>query len=431
VTPPAESAADGPGGARPVDVTARLATLERAPVFFTLGDAEIRALARRAVPRSVAAGTVIQRQGDRGAALYVVHAGRCEVSAEKRPGHSVVVAFRGPGDSFAEAAVFGDQPVEATVRATEDAVVLVLDRQALLEALPDDSEALMRVQELAHQRRAGLTRLLDKAESLTIDRNASIVSIYSPKGGSGRTTLAVNLAAHLGRRFGGEVLLLDLSLPFNHAALMSKLIPTGSLAGAAQATPEGFEEALLSSVLHHPEGMTLLPGVLRAEEADLINPDLINRALAVLRGTFRYIVVDLGVTMSENVLTVLEQSDPVILLATPEISTLKDIQDVLRIFENILGIAPSRMVLVMNNTTPRPVVTRPDVERTLKQPVHCEIPFDGSKPDEAAVRGQILVLHDPRSAFARGASTLSGYLTGQATPGDDRRDRKVSFFKVG
>jgi len=140
-------------------------------------------------------------------------------------------------------------------------------------------------------------------------------------------------------------------------------------------------------ILHHPGGMMLLPAVLKPEHADLINPELIGKAMGLLQNTFRYIIFDLGVVLNENVLTVLEHAQRIVLLATPELSTLKDITDLLNIFTNVLQIVPGRVLIVMNNKMPKPVVSREDVERTLKQEIVCEFAFDGSKPDEAAVKG--------------------------------------------
>jgi pilus assembly protein CpaE len=173
----------------------------------------------------------------------------------------------------------------------------------------------------------------------------------------------------------------------------------------------------------------LLPGVLKPEDADLITPDVIGKAMALLGNTFRFIVFDLGVAMSETVLTVLDHSQRIVLIATPELSTLKDISDLMRIFENVLNIVPGRVLITMNNKTGRSVVSREDVERTLRQELACEIAFDGSKPDEAAVKGEILVLSDPKSAVSRGALQLAEQLAGVRD--DGKKDRKMPFgFKV-
>src|SRR5438270_10483768 len=130
----------------------------------------------------------------------------------------------------------------------------------------------MDLQKLVDQRKSSLHNIIARASLAVPEQAATTVAVYSPKGGSGRTTVAINLAAALAQQFPGEVLLVDMALPFNHAALLSSLIPTGSMAGAFAEGDSAFEEKLLSAILHHPGGMMLLPGVLKPEEADLINP---------------------------------------------------------------------------------------------------------------------------------------------------------------
>jgi pilus assembly protein CpaE len=282
----------------------------------------------------------------------------------------------------------------------------------LYETLPADSDAIIELTKLVDQRKETLPNLIARAKMVAPEQAASTVAVYSPKGGAGRTTTAVNVAAALSKQFPGEVLLIDLALPYNHAALLSNLVPTGCLALASQQPADKFEEAVLGAILHHPGGMMLLPGVLKPEHADLINPTVIGQAMGLLSNTFRYIIFDLGVQLNENTLTVLEHSQRIILLATPELSTLKDISDLLNIFTTVLQIVPGRVIIAMNNKSAKPVVGREDVERTLKQSINVEVGYDGAKADEAAVKGEILVLTDPRSAIARGAEQLAGIIAG-------------------
>ena len=399
-------------GPTPDALKKRFAVLERVSIFFTLSDNILRGLARALVEAAVPKGAAIINQGEVGDALFIVEDGRCEVVVEESPGHTVVIAFLGPGDFFGEMALISEETRTASVIALDDCKLLVLDRKTLYSTLPAESDAIIELTKLVDQRKENLPNLIARAKMVSPEQVATTVAIYSPKGGAGRTTIAVNLAAALGRRFPGEVLLIDLALPYNHAALISSLVPTGCLALTGQAPAANFEEAVLSAILHHPGGMMLLPGVLKPEHADLINPELIGKAMALLTNTFRYIVFDLGVALTENVLTVLEHSQRIVLLATPELSTLKDITDLLNIFTNVLQIVPGQILIAMNNKSPKPVVGREDVERTLKQEIVVEFAYDGSKPDEAAVKGEILVLSDPKSSITRGAEQLADVVAG-------------------
>jgi Flp pilus assembly CpaE family ATPase len=415
----------------PDELRKRFSTLQRVAVLFTVPDTLLRVLARQLSPAFAAKDTTIINQGDAGDSLFIIEEGRCEVTVKQAEGHDITIAYLGEGDFFGEMALISEEPRTASVRALTDVKLLVLARDTLYTTIPADSDAMVDLQRLVEQRKATLENIIARATLVPPEQAATTVAVYSPKGGSGRTTVAINLAAALAKEHPGEVLLVDLALPYNHAALLSSLVPTGSMASASQAPEANFEEALLSVILHHPGGLMLLPSVLKPEEADLINQQLIAKAMAVLAPAFRFIIFDLGTALTENALTVLDHAQRIVLLATPELSSLKDISDLLRIFENVLNIVPGRIVIVLNNKTPKPVVGREDIERTLKMQIATEIPFDGSKPDEAAVRGEILVLADPKSAFTKASHDIGNILIG--VRGDkDKSGHKIGLpFKIG
>ncbi len=400
-------------------------------MLFTLPDTILRGLARQLHPAFATKGSTIISQGDHGDSLYVVEEGRAEVTVKSSEGHDITIAFLGDGDFFGEMSLISEEPRTASVKALSDCKLLLLDRQILYTSIPPDSDTLVDLQRLVEQRKATLTNIIARAGLVAPEQAATTVAVYSPKGGSGRTTMAINLAASLAIQHPGEVLLIDLALPYNHAALLSSLVPTGSLATAAASGDANFEEALLSVILHHPGGMMLLPGVLKPEEADLVTPALVAKAMAVLQGAFRYIIFDLGVALSETTLTVLDHAQRIVLLATPELSSLKDVSDLLRIFQTVLNIVPGRVVIALNNKNPKSVVSREDIERTLRQTIAVEIAFDGSKPDEAAVRGELLVLSDPKSNIARGTRELADVLIGVRGDKDKGAHRPLFGFKVG
>jgi len=237
-----------------------------------------------------------------------------------------------------------------------------------------------------------------------------IVAVYAVKGGSGRTTIAVNLAAAVGQKHRGECLLVDLSLPYNHAALVANLVPSSSMALSDRADQGQFEQALLAAVLHHPTGMVVLPSALRVEQSELVTPQLVQRSLDVLEEAFNYLVVDLGVAMSEVTLGVLERADRILLMVTPELPTLKDTAELLRIFEDTLEIPPDRVSLVLNHSRPQTMVTRADAERVVRRKMDMEIAYDGARFDRAAVTGEILVASEPSSASAKSINRLAGMI---------------------
>src|SRR6266436_6393282 len=386
----------------------RVEVLERAPVFFTLPESTIRNLARRVRQIMIAAGGAIVYQGEPGDTIFFIEAGRCRVIVE-RPPNAVTVAVLGPGDFFGETACMLGHDQQASVIAETDCRLVALDKQSMTSVIGRDTAFLDELRRLANQRyRTFADTAVQAAWGMLLDE-ATVVGLYSPKGGSGGTCLALNLVGCLSRRHPGQVVLVDLDFPYSHAALLAGLVPTSCLARMASTPPETFEESLLSTILYHAGGPMILPGALRPEESDGVTPDLIARAISVLRKTFRYVVVDLGIAIDDATLAVLDLTQHVIVVAAPELSAVKSAADAIDILHK-LGTPDDRLTVVLNNRSAKAAVVKAAVERTLKRSVDVEVAFDGAKPDEAALTGTILSLTDPRSEITRGAHALADIL---------------------
>jgi Flp pilus assembly CpaE family ATPase len=387
-------------------MTSRLAVLESAPVFFTMPESVLRALARRLRRIRIPSGEMIVNQGEPGDTIFFIEQGRCRVVVEKPPS-AVTVAVLAPGDFIGEAACLLHRPQQASVYAQSDCYLLALDRPNLFAVLgARQGPMIEELQRLAEQRFALFADTSVQASWGMLLHEATVVGVYSPKGGSGGTCISMNLVGALARQYPGEVLLLDLDFPYSHSALLAGLVPTSCLARTASVPPDSFEEVLLSTVLYHARGPMILPGALRPEEADEVTPELISRAIAVLRKTFRFIVVDLGVTISDSSLALLDLTQHVVVVAAPDLSAVKSAADAVEILTQ-LGTPQDRMTVVLNHRSLKPAVTRPAVERMLKREVDVEILFDGTKPEQAAVDGVILSITDARSEMTKGCERLA------------------------
>lgn len=386
----------------------RAAVIERAPVFFALPDRTIRALARRVRELAVPAGQTILFQDEPGDTIFFIESGVCNVVIEKHAGN-VTVATLGPGDIFGEAACVLNRDQQALVVALTDCTLIALDRQSLTSVTGRDPEFLNELRRLADQRLRSFADTAVQASWGMLLGEATVVGLYSPKGGSGGTCLALNLVGVLAQRHPGQVLLVDLDFPYSHAPLLAGLVPASCLARMAAVPPEAFEEALLSTILYHSAGPMILPGALRPEESDDVTPELIGRAISVLRKSFRYVIIDLGIAIDDSTLAVLDLTQHVVLVAAPELSAVKTAADAIEILRK-LGTPDDRLTVVLNNRSPKPAVLKPAVERMLKRTVNVEVEFDGGKPDQAALTGTILSLTDPRSEITRGVQAIADIL---------------------
>ena len=391
------------------DMVSRLSTLESAAVFFSLPEAMLRALARRLRRIKVSAGDMIVFQGEPGDTIFIIERGRCRMVVEKPPS-IVTVALLSEGDFFGEGATLLNRPQQASVYAQTDCYLLALDRQALHTTMAGrEHPALDELRQVADQRFRAFADTSVQATWGLLLQEATVVGVYSPKGGSGGTCISLNLVGALARRYPGEVLLLDLDFPYSHSALLAGLVPTSCLARMSSVPQGSFEEVLLSAVLYHPKGPMILPGALRPEEADEITPELITKAISVLRKSFSYIVVDLGVTITDSTLALFDLTQHVVVVTAPELSAVKSAADAIDILVQ-LGTPHDRLSVVLNNRSFKPAVTKSAVERSLKRDIDVQIQFDGSRPEQAAVDGVILSITNPRSEIAKGCEALAALL---------------------
>jgi MinD-like ATPase involved in chromosome partitioning or flagellar assembly len=394
------------------DMTSRLGTIERAPVFFTLPEGALRAIARRVRRMKIPAGEMVLCQGESGDTIFFIERGRCRLVIEKPPS-IVTVAVLSDGDFFGEGACLLGRPQQASVYAQTDCYLLALDKQSLHSVTAvREGEGIEELRRIAEQRFNLFADVSVQATWGQLLQEATVVGVYSPKGGSGGTCISLNLVGALARRYPGEVLLLDLDFPYSHSALLAGLVPTSCLARMSTVPQEAFEDALLSTVLYDSGGPMILPGALRPEEADEVTPELVNRAIATLRKTFRYIVVDLGVTITDATLALFDLTQHVVLIAAPELSAVKSAADAVDIL-NQLGTPRDRLTIVLNHRSVKPAVGKAAVERALKRDIDIEIAFDGIRPEQAAVDGEILSLTNPKSEIAQGAEALAALLDGK------------------
>jgi Flp pilus assembly CpaE family ATPase/CheY-like chemotaxis protein len=391
----------------PKGVTARVALLDRVGLFLHYPPAALRALSKKAEAVSVRSGAAVLTQGAPNDFLFVIQNGSFEVTRKGSLGDTFTLARLGEAELFGAVSTQTREPAAATVTALEDSLLIKISREDLLAELAPGSEAATELEALVKQR----LQLLDR--SLTRKRPtagaAQVVAMYSPKGGVGKTTLALNLVASLARKRRGEVLLVDFSLPYNHAAVLAHLVPSTSLARLADRGAD-FDDRILSAMLPHPAGFMLLPTVLSPEEADLITPELVSRTLTTLRSQFAFIVVDLGVALSEVALSVLESSQTVFVVATAELLIVKDLINVYTILRDVLGFANGQIHLVVNHRSADVTLAGRELGRFVGVGIAVEIRNDGLRPEEAAIRGEIMAVSAMNSPIGKAADELARLL---------------------
>jgi Flp pilus assembly CpaE family ATPase len=379
--------------------------LEMSSAFAELNDGILRAVARRMRTVGLAARDTLRLSGQGGDVVVFLASGQVEVSITDATGNLLLTRRPAPSDLvILPAPRTGDSYVTSIFGLT-DAQLLTLDRDGLLEGLgPNVEKVALTLDKLWEQELSAAAAIDAQTSSRTA---APIVAFYSAKGGAGTTTLAVNTAAALARKFPRQVLLIDLGAPFGHAALFADLIATGSIASASKATHAEFESVVRGNAVNHRTGMGVLPGTLRPEEVDLLTGELTGRVLDVVIAWQKVIVVDLGTSLAESALAVLERAECLVVVVPPEIAAMTDARRALAIFRDIMNVPDSRMELVLNQRSPHPPLDRAAVESILGRKMSVTVGFDDSRPEDSTLAGGLVLQQDPSAMVSRGATEIA------------------------
>ncbi len=383
----------------------RMRILEMSAVFSELNDGVLRAVARRMRPVSLTARDTLRLGSQGGDVVMFLASGQVEESITDPSGKVLLTRRPLPGDLvILPAPRTGDRYVTSIYGLTE-AVLLTLDRDGMLEGLgPNLEKVAFTLDKLWEQELAAAAAIEAQAASKT---GAPIVAFFSAKGGSGTSTLAINTAAALAKKFPRQVLLIDLAAPFGHAVLLSDLIATGSIASAAKAAQVDFETVMRGNIVNHRTGMGVLPGTLRPEEVDNVTGELIGRVLDVVVAWQKVIVVDLGTSLAEAGLAVIERAECLVIVVPPEIAAMTDARRALAIFRDIMNVPDNRVELVLNQRSPHPPLDRAAVESILGRKMSVVVGFDDSRPEDSTLAGGLVLQHDPSSMVSRGSTDIA------------------------
>ncbi len=232
------------------------------------------------------------------------------------------------------------------------------------------------------------------ARAMPVETEGRIISVYSPKGGSGCTTIAVNLAVALADQ-GYSTLLIDGSLQFGDVAIMLNLKPSTSVLDLMDRIEDLDPDLVSSVVVRHDSGLRVLMAPPRPEMADLVTEEKMKTLLAALRQSFEYIIIDTSTSLDDVALAMLDISDRIFLVTQQSLPTLKNVSRFFDLAET-LSYERSQVVLIVNRASESMGISVKDISETLKRPVLTTIPVDDEAVSRAADQGRPLVISKSR-----------------------------------
>ncbi len=262
-----------------------------------------------------------------------------------------------------------------------------------------------------------------------------VVAVFSPKGGVGRTTVAVNLAVAAATELGKKVVLIDGSFQFGDVGVLLNLNPKNK--SIADLVPELEQagndvESIDTFVINHSAGIRVLLAPPSPEMAELITPSGIRRIIETLRKTHDLVVVDCTAFFNDTTLAILDSADTILTMLSLEITSIKNMRLFLEVADQ-LGYEAGKVRLVLNRADSALGIRVADVEHSIGRKVDDTIVSDGRSVVYALNRGVPFFLSNREAQVSQDILRLAKAVTGErahvAAGADPRKaPQKKSLF---
>ena len=233
-----------------------------------------------------------------------------------------------------------------------------------------------------------------------------LITVYGPRGGTGTSTVAVNLALSLYENTGKRVLLFDGKLFFGHIGVMLNIRAHNSVADFIPHISHIDETLIRDVIVSHATGLQVLLSPSNVQVAQGIRPDDLYNILMGLERIYDYIVIDAGSSLNENSVTLMDAADRVILVTMPDLVSLHDASAFIQISKS-LGFSNDKLLIVLNRSTIVGGIKNRDIETVLHYRIYSQIPDDESNAIRCLNRGIPMVMQYPRSPVSRSLKQLA------------------------
>jgi pilus assembly protein CpaE len=250
-------------------------------------------------------------------------------------------------------------------------------------------------------RKVGETRAVESARSGSL-----VVSLFSPKGGVGRTTIAYNLAVALGTEH--KVCLIDGSMQFSDLRGLLR-VPAVAPSIVNLPTDRIREQDLADVTWRDPSGIDILLAPPRVEMAEMVTTRDIEKVLSMLRQLYEFVIVDTRAALSEDVLVFLDAADTILQVLTYDTMAIRSLAMSQETFAAI-GYPPSKLMTVLNRSDAPGGFSKADVEQALGSRIDFEIVSDGHLVLASNNEGVAFVSSSPESPIAQGVRAIADSL---------------------
>lgn len=243
------------------------------------------------------------------------------------------------------------------------------------------------------------------------DHQGEVITIFSAKGGVGKTTIATNLAVLLSEEMEKSVIIVDLDLQFGDVPILLDFVPRRTIVDLSGVDEWGKDE-IQHCLYQYSPNLRVMASPTRPEEAELVSGSHVKQLIGILRGLADYVIIDTSQSFDEPVLAALDESDSIAIIATLDIPTIKNVRLCLEVMQGVLEYPVDKTRLVVNRVTEDIGIKANVLKEKLGIGILANIPSDGRLAVQAANTGIPFVLSNPRSEITQGIRQLAIKITG-------------------
>jgi pilus assembly protein CpaE len=264
--------------------------------------------------------------------------------------------------------------------------------------------------------RDALERVMRKSgwgASLEGHRNGKLLAFFSPKGGTGSTTVVTNIGIELHRLTGKKTLLVDLDLELGEIASLLGIRPRFHFVDLVRNFHRMDADLLASYIESHESGVQVLSAPFEPEIGEEVAGEQIARILGFLRSHYDYVLVDTSKSLAGPALAALQTADPIFLVTNMDVPSLRNLKRCLPILDGVTAGDAERLRLVVNRFNAKSLVSLDDIEDTLGLEVYWTLTNDFETVINSISAGQPLVLQGG-SRYAEELKELAQDIAGGA-----------------
>ncbi|MBP7174773.1 MAG: response regulator [Thermoclostridium sp.] len=233
-----------------------------------------------------------------------------------------------------------------------------------------------------------------------------IFTVFSTKGGVGKTTIASNLAVAMARTTKKRVALIDMDLQFGDIAVMLNLSIKNTIYDLVKDLKDMDSDIIEDYMVTHFSGVSVLPAPAKPEYSEFIDAKHIEKILNLLIGNYHYIIIDAAASFNETVLTALDMSEKILCVSTLDLPTIKNIKVGLDLMDS-LKYSHEKIHIVLNKASEQFGVKYKEFEQTIGHPVWAYIPEDSQTVITSANKGLPFVMTRSETKVARAIYSIS------------------------